>query len=193
MLRHAHVHNPQDIVYGRLPRFRLSDRGRRQAELAGRFLAGRSVAALYTSPLLRARQTAAIVARCLPGTPVRQSRALLEVRTSYQGSPNAIIKPGFSFYEPLKDPGDESMEAVFTRLARFLQRVVRRHAGQTVVAVTHADPIAILRVGLAGLPLTASNLHHTVYPARASVTYVRLLPGEPPRLSYFDIIGEGPG
>jgi broad specificity phosphatase PhoE len=193
VLRHAHVHNPHDIVYGRLPRFRLSDRGREQAELAGRFLSVRPITAVYSSPLLRARQTAAIVARHLPGVTVHQSAALLEVRTSYQGSPDSIIKPGFSFYEPPKHPSDESMEAVFLRLSRLLQRLVRTHSGESVVLVSHADPIAILRVGLQRLPLTAANLHHTVYPARASVTQVQLLPGEPLRLSYFDVVGEGPG
>jgi probable phosphoglycerate mutase len=187
VIRHAEVHNPKDIVYGRLPRFGLSARGREQSEVAARFLAARPVKAIFTSPLLRARQTARILTHYHPLVPIHSARALLEVRTAYQGSPNTILKPGFSFYEPLKDPGDETMQDVFNRMMRFLQRVVRRHAGETVVAVSHADPIAIMRVGLEGHRLTAANMHATVYPARASVTQITLVPGCPLTLTYFNV------
>lgn len=142
--------------------------------------------AIYTSPLLRARQTAQIIAARFPGTVVRASDLLLETRTAFQGSPNSILKPGFSFYEPLHDPSDETMADIFGRMLRFLRRTARRHAGETVVAVSHADPITIMRVGLRGLPLTAQNLHREVYPDRASVTQVTLEPGALPHLTYFN-------
>lgn len=180
------MHNPQDILYGRLPRFRLSEQGRRQAEYTACFLAGRPVSAIYTSPLLRARQTAEMLASHFPGVDVRRSQLLLETRTAYQGSPNSIIQPGFSFYEPLRDPSDETMADIFDRMMRFLRQIARRHAGETVVAVSHADPITIMRVGLRGLPLTAQNLHRELYPQRASVTQVTLEPGRPLHLAYFD-------
>jgi broad specificity phosphatase PhoE len=78
---------------------------------------------------------------------------------------------------------------VFDRILRFLRSVVHHHAGETVVAVTHADPIAIMRVGLDGLPFTAANLHSTVYPERASVTQITLDPNQPLGLTYFDVAG----
>lgn len=187
VVRHAEVHNPKDILYGRLPRFRLNERGREQAEATARFLAARPVAAIYTSPLLRARQTAAILSRYHAGTPLHTSRALLETRTAYQGSPNSILKPGFSFYEPKQHPDDESMEDIWNRMMRILRRVVLRHAGQTVVLVSHADPIGILRVGLERLPLTSQSLHNVVYAARASVTEVVILPDANHTLSYFNV------
>lgn len=190
VVRHAHVHNPDDIVYARLPRFRLSDLGWEQARKLAAFLSGRHIQAIYSSPLLRARQTAAAIAQSFPGMPMHHSSLILEVRTGYQGKPNSIMKPGFSFYEPLVEESDESMEAVYGRLSRFLQRVVRRHAGQTVVVVTHADPITIMRLGLLQLPLTVSNLHSTVYPARASINLVTLTPEREPVLTYFNVSGE---
>ena len=176
-------------MYGRLPRFRLSERGHLQAQQTARFLASRPVTAIYTSPLLRARQTAEVLSQYHPSAPVRSSRALLEVRTSYQGSPNSILQPGFSFYEPPKEPGDETMQEVFERLVRFLRRAASRHRGGTVVAVTHADPIAIMRVGLDRLPMTASSLHSTVYPARSSVTQLTLGPDRPLAVAYFNVAG----
>lgn len=186
-IRHAEVHNPKDIVYGRLPRFGLSPRGQQQAEATARFLDARPISAIYTSPLLRARQTARILTKYHPRVGPRTARALMEVKTSYQGSPNSILKPGFSFYEPLKDPSDETTQQVFDRMLRFLRLLARRHAGGSAVIVSHADPIAILRVGLEGQALTAANLHSTVYPERGSVTQITTGPGHALRLSYFEI------
>ncbi|HEX8918652.1 MAG TPA: histidine phosphatase family protein [Chloroflexota bacterium] len=186
LVRHAEVHNPQDILYGRLPRYRLSARGLRQARLTGLFLKGRSLDAIYTSPLLRARQTARIVADATKTRSVHQARGLIEVLTSFQGSPNSILKPGFSFYEPPRDPADESMQQVFDRMFAFLRLVTRRHQGGQVALISHADPITITRVGLQGLDLTAASLHSVVYAERSSVTQIRFLPDAMPQLSYFD-------
>lgn len=186
MVRHAEVHNPSNIVYGRLPHFGLSAQGRRQAERLARFLAARPVAAIYSSPLLRATQTARILSHYHSNVRVQTSRSLQEVRTGFQGSPNSILKPGFSFYEPRKDPSDETMQDVFDRMLRFLRSAVARHGGETVVAVSHADPIAIMRIGLESVPLTAPNLHGTVYPARGSINQITLVPGEPLAMAYFD-------
>ncbi len=141
--------------------------------------------AIYTSPLLRARQTAQILAAPHPDAELHRSRLLLESRSSYQGSPNSILKPGFSFYEPLPDPNDETMEVIFARMLRFLRLVAGRHAGKTTVAVSHADPITIMRVGLRGRPLNSANLHAEVYPDRASVTQLTLQPGRPLNMAYF--------
>src|SRR5947209_13079623 len=116
LVRHAEVQNPKDIVYGRLPRFGLSERGRSQAEAVARFLSTRDPEAIYTSPLLRARQTAEIIARESPGAVLRRSKSLIEVLTGYQGSPNSILVSGFSFYTPLKREGDETMSDVLTRM-----------------------------------------------------------------------------
>ena len=58
LVRHGEVHNPDDIYYGRIPGYRLSERGREQAAAAGKFLAKRRLAAIYASPQQRAQETA---------------------------------------------------------------------------------------------------------------------------------------
>jgi broad specificity phosphatase PhoE len=186
VVRHAEVHNPKDILYGRLPGYGLSDTGRVQAEATARFLSTKAIEAIYTSPLLRARQTAQIISRYHTGLAVSRSSKLLETKTSYQGSPNSILKPGFSFYDPLMSPEDESMEEIFFRILRFLQTTATRHAGGAAVAVTHADPIAIMRVGLQGKEFNNANLHAVVYPMRASVTQLILRPGKTVEMAYFN-------
>jgi broad specificity phosphatase PhoE len=100
------------------------------------------------------------------------------------------VKPGFSYYEPRAAEGDETMEDVFGRFRRFLRIVTRRHTGRAVVAVSHADPIAIMRLGLMGQEFSAANLHSTVFPARASINLVTLLPDLDPAITYFNVSGE---
>lgn len=159
-VRHGHVHNPRDVIYGRLPRMRLSQRGREEMERTGRYLAEAPLAAIYTSPLLRARQSAVLIARFQPHTPMRRCVWLSEVRTSWQGESNKIqdeIK-GFSYYDPLKAPGDETIYQVFERMNRALRRAARRHAGRTTVCVSHGDPIKILRIAYSGLELTPDSV-----------------------------------
>lgn len=193
MVRHAEVHNPRDIVYGRLPRFRLSTRGQEQAVMVARFLSVRSIDVVYTSPLLRARETAATIARYHPGVRMRVARGLIEVKTSYQGQPNSILKPGFSFYEPRLTDGDETMAMVRDRMLSVLQSLALRHAGGAAVAVSHADPITILRMGLEGAELDTPHLHSTLYAMRSSVTQIVIEPGRPLGLAYFDVADEGTG
>ena len=191
VVRHAEVHNPRDILYGRLPRFRLSARGKEQAHQTARFISTRPLTALYSSPLLRARQTARILLEYQPKLRMHTAHDLIEVGTSYQGSPNSILKPGFSFYDPVRDESDETMAQVRDRMLSVLRRLIRRHVGQVFAVVSHADPIAILRLGLEGRELNNANLHSTVYPARASVLQIALEPDREISLSYFDIVGKG--
>lgn len=172
-------------MYGRLPRFGLSAKGREQAEETGRFTGTRRVDALYSSPLLRARQTADIISQYHPHLRRRTAADLIEVRSSYQGQPNSILKPGFSFYDPVNHECDESMADVFSRMLAFLRMVLRRHQGERVVAVSHADPIVIMRLGLQSAPYTTESLHSEVYPARASVNQITIGPETPMQLEYF--------
>ena len=70
LVRHGEVHNPEGILYGRLPEFRLSELGLSQAETVGRVLGqGHDIVSIVASPLQRAQETAAPLAEAL-GLPV---------------------------------------------------------------------------------------------------------------------------
>jgi broad specificity phosphatase PhoE len=58
-LRHGEVHNPDKILYGRLPGFRLSDTGRHQAEIVAKAFTDVDLVAVLASPMQRAQETAA--------------------------------------------------------------------------------------------------------------------------------------
>src|SRR6266850_6740728 len=88
LARHGEAHNPSALLYGRLPRVRLTGEGRRQARALADFLAPRSLAAIYSSPMLRARRTAEAVLAARSDVPrVRIDADLQEVRTGWQGEP----------------------------------------------------------------------------------------------------------
>ena len=62
LLRHGEVHNPTGILYGRIPGFRLSERGQKQALTVAEHLADHDIVHVVASPLDRAQQTAAPIA-----------------------------------------------------------------------------------------------------------------------------------
>jgi len=170
LARHADVHNPNKVLYGRLPRFKLSELGQQQAAELGRFLAAEPLAALYSSPLLRTRQTAALLAKYHNGLKVQTDKLLLEVRTSYQGVP--LVEVGdFNFYEPMGHPDDETLEMICERLLKFIRLAMQRHRGKSLALVSHGDPVVVMHAYYMGLPLRLASLRQpNFYPERASVT-----------------------
>jgi broad specificity phosphatase PhoE len=170
LVRHGEVHNPQGIFYGRLPRFGLSATGRAQAEAARDFLATRPWTALYTSPLLRARQTATIIAQSRPGLkPCRESR-LTEILSPYEGQPYAVLEAiAWDLFRDVAPPY-ENAQAVVDRLQSVCYALVRRHTGQEVVAVTHGALVVFAQLWGRGLAFTYANERSIQpYPATASI------------------------
>ena len=91
--RHGDVHNPRERLYGRLPRIRLTPEGNRQARALAAFLAPHRLAAVYSSPMLRARRTAeAVVAQQTSVQRVRIDSDLMEIRTSWEGEALASLE-----------------------------------------------------------------------------------------------------
>lgn len=147
---------------GRLPEVHLNERGRQQAlELAGA-LGGLPLTALYSSPLERARETAAPLAEKLglqaqirpglietgvgdwAGQEIKALRRLPEWKT-VQGAPSR-----FRF------PNGELFAETQHRLVEEVELLARAHAAHELVAiVSHADPIKLLVAYYLGMPLDA--------------------------------------
>ena len=142
LIRHGEVHNPRQILYGRLPRFRLSDAGRRQAEATAHWFKGRPVAALFSSPMLRARQTAQAFADRYPRLRIEISAWLNEVYSSYEGWPGATIDArGGDVYTGSGDCFEQPYDIV-ERVRKFTARTRARFTGRQVVAITHLPQVA---------------------------------------------------
>jgi probable phosphoglycerate mutase len=176
-VRHGEVHNPRRVIYGRLPRFRLSPHGIKQATHVAEALAAESVDAVVSSPLLRARQTAARILGRQPALRLQISRDLIEVLTPYQGLPaTEIAFRREDFYTDSPPPFEQPAD-VLARMSRFAARHARRHPGGHVVAVTHGDPIAFFALWAGGAAVTPANKTRLAplgigggYPGHASAT-----------------------
>jgi broad specificity phosphatase PhoE len=165
LARHGEVHNPGNVLYGRLPRMRLTPEGRRQAQALATFLATRPIGAIYSSPMLRARRTADTILAHQPGIArVRLAADLQEIRTGWQGEPlHALERINWDFYSNPRTGTDETLQMIHDRMHRWLRRILRRHAGAEVVGVSHGDPILILAGSLRGLPLHPQRIFPKPY------------------------------
>jgi broad specificity phosphatase PhoE len=162
-------------MYGRLPRWGLSDEGQRQAVALGTFLERRELEGVYASPMLRARRTAATIAQHHPGLRVRVDRRLLEVRSSWEGQPySALDEIKWDFYANRRAPEDETIEQIRDRMLGWVQAVARRHEGEEVVGVSHGDPIIIAVAALRGLPMELAHVRPVPYIPTASVYELHL-------------------
>ena len=149
-VRHSDVVNPHNLYYGRLPGFPLSLSGIAQAEKLGVFFSALNIAAVYSSPQLRCRQTARPIAQA-HHLPVRISRLIREAGASFDGISKAEfekIEPALSNSTPLAEYRRESREDIERRMTLFLRRVARQYPNRSVVAVSHGDPIVVLKAGL---------------------------------------------
>ena len=84
LMRHGEVHNPEGILYGRLPGYRLSELGLEMAETVARFLAVQDVVRVVASPLERAQETAVPIAATFD-LPVETDDRLIEAGNYFEG------------------------------------------------------------------------------------------------------------
>lgn len=147
-VRHGRTPTTGKVLPGRERGLHLSDEGNAQAEEAAERLAVlEKVDAVYASPLERARETAAPIAKRL-GVKVRVDRGLSDCDFGeWTGAElKAVAKlpewrvvqhhpSGFRF------PGGESFTEMYGRVVGAVERLRSGHPGGTVVFVSHADPI----------------------------------------------------
>ena len=156
LLRHGEVHNPGGVLYGRLPGFRLSTTGEAMAEAAAEWFAGRDITHLGSSPLERAQQTAAPVARTL-SLEVQIDERLIEAGNAFGGM--AVAGGSGVFGAPrnwwkLRNPFQPSWGEPYVEIAARLLAAVEaaRDAarGHEAVLVSHQLPIWTTRLHVEG-------------------------------------------
>ena len=196
LVRHGMVHNPEEVFYGRLPRFRLSGEGQRQARAVGKVLKNQKVAAVFSSPLLRARQTADEIFEHYPRMKVQLSRLLLEIHSPWDGKPSRVVDQRRGDIYTGSGPQFEQPGDVAMRVRRFFSRVLKNYPGKNVVAVTHGDVVAFAVLWASGAEVSArykAGLHRygvsDGYPATGSITtflYGSDSVDEQPRINYIN-------
>ncbi|MEO9239606.1 MAG: histidine phosphatase family protein [Jatrophihabitantaceae bacterium] len=150
-LRHGEVFNPDKVLYGRLPGFRLSAAGVEMAELAAKCLAGRPISQLVASPLQRAQETAGPLAEQL-GLPIGTDERLIEAANAFEGrrvvGEGGVLKHPSSwplFRNPIRPSWGEPYAQIAQRMYAVALSVRDRAAGHEAVCVSHQLPIVCLR------------------------------------------------
>jgi broad specificity phosphatase PhoE len=151
LLRHGEVHNPDGVLYGRLPGFELSETGHRMAKLALAALAEHDIRYLVSSPLQRAQQTAAPLAAEF-GLPIAVDDRLTEAGNVFQGlrvsGPDGVLKSPTSwrhYRNPFRPSWGEPYQQVALRMHAALLAARDQAAGHEAVCVSHQLPIVCLR------------------------------------------------
>jgi broad specificity phosphatase PhoE len=165
VMRHGEVHNPDGILYGRLPDFHLSERGRAQAEKVASWLAARDVVYVVASPLERAQETAVPIA-AHHGLVVDTDHELIESHNVFQGE---RVSPGdgalrdprnwWHLRNPRSPSWGEPYREIAARMKGALERARVKGAGHEAVCVSHQLPVETLRRAMTG-----AQLHH--FPTR---------------------------
>jgi broad specificity phosphatase PhoE len=160
LVRHGEVDNPAGVLYGRLPGYHLSGRGRAMAELVCDHLAGRDIAAVISSPMERALETAAPIAQ-RHGLEVSLDDDLLEATNYFQGlkfgvGDGSLRHPRHwpRLVNPFRPSWGEPYLDVAARMTRGVSSglAAARAAGpgREVVLVSHQLPIWVSRLHLEG-------------------------------------------
>ena len=148
LVRHGVTPTTGTVLPGRAAGLDLAPDGRAQADhAASRLGTLGTVRAVYSSPLERARQTAAPIARTC-GVRVRVRKGLNECDFGdWTGRRLADLRKlaawGAVQHRPssFRFPGGESFTEMQARITAELASLAADHPGETIVAVSHADPI----------------------------------------------------
>ena len=169
LVRHGEVHNPDRVLYGRLPAFGLSELGVRMAEGVAEWFVHRAnelrrqPAVVAASPLLRAQQTAAPIAAAF-ALPLRTEPDLIEAENAFEGMSQVgdSLKRDPRLWRHLTNPLRPSWGEPYRRQADRVLGVVDRvrqeavdtlGPGAEAVLVSHQLPIWVTRLAVEGRPL----------------------------------------
>jgi probable phosphoglycerate mutase len=184
LVRHGTTPSTGKVLPGQAPGLHLSEKGRAQAAVAAERVATltKRPTAVYASPLERTRETAAPIAKALR-LRVRAAPGLLEADVGeWTEKPLARLfktkewpavhrwPGGFRF------PGGESFAEMSVRAMDAVLELVAEHRGQSIVAVSHADPIKAVVAAAAGVPL---DLMQRLVISPCSISAVLFTPGGP--------------
>lgn len=177
LIRHASFEGLGRRIAGWTPGVGLDEEGRVQARGLAERLKGVRVAAVYSSPLERARETAEPLAASL-GLEVRPDEAFGEIRYGeWTGldvgglEPDARWRRYNHFRSGTRPPGGELMLEVQARFVGGLERLAAAHAGEAVAVFSHADAINAALMYYLGTPL---DFFFRIEISPASVSILRL-------------------
>jgi len=156
LLRHGEVFNPTGVLYGRLPGYRLSDRGVAMADRLAETLGQRPITHLVSSPLERAQQTMAPIAAALHLEVVLDDR-VIEAGNVFEGltfgvGDGSLRRPSHwrHLVNPLRPSWGEAYVEIAERMSAAIADARSAARGHEAVIVSHQLPIWTTRNALLG-------------------------------------------
>ncbi len=191
LVRHGEVHNPSGVLYGRLPNFHLSETGHLMAKEAAEQLKamGIKVSAIYTSPLVRAQESAKPIEE-LFGIDAKTNELLIEPYNVFEGrklSVKAIAtKPHWwwHFRNPAKPAWGESFKEIIARMHSAIIQAAESVLDGDVVLVTHQLPIWVMHLSSNGKKLMHDPRKRRC--ALSSITTFEIQDGKLVEVGYLD-------
>jgi broad specificity phosphatase PhoE/ribonuclease HI len=168
MVRHGQTEHSAQRRYSGRADLPLTELGERQAAAAAARLATTDgIAAVASSPLLRARQTAKPVADAL-GVALSVHDGLIETDFgAWEGltfaearAQDPDLHTRWLTDTSISPPGGENMDTVHRRVRRARDQLIAEYGSATLVVVSHVTPIkALLRMALDAGPSLMYRLH----------------------------------
>jgi broad specificity phosphatase PhoE len=164
LLRHGEVHNPEGVLYGRLPEFHLSELGQQMAQLLAdhfreRVSQGAKIVYLVASPLTRAQETALPTSSAL-GLEIHTDERIIEAENHFEGlkvtqAELRKLKHLHKLINPLRPSWGESYKAQAARVGAAVQEARLKAIelggdGAEAVMVSHQLPIWAARLSAEG-------------------------------------------
>jgi broad specificity phosphatase PhoE len=181
LIRHGEVEARYQGIFGGRIDMNLSPRGRRQAKILADYLRGKTIDAIYASPMKRVQQTLAPTLKKHGGQQTIFS-GLREVDFGdWTGLNWETVRDKFNFavhewLDQIEKPGapkGESGKTFRARVEPCLREIVEKHRGQNVAIFCHGGVIRMLLAILIDVPLPKTNAFEVEY---ASITQVALHP-----------------
>jgi probable phosphoglycerate mutase len=149
------------IMAGRMPGVPLNEKGRKQAETVAQALAKAPIRHIYSSPMERARETAAYLAGLL-NLPILDAPGINETdigdwtgRSVKQCARTKLWKVVQERPGEMTFPGGESFAGIQVRAAAELRAIAERHPDDLVACFSHADIIRLAAAHFLEMPLNA--------------------------------------
>jgi broad specificity phosphatase PhoE len=156
VIRHGEVENPEKILYGRQPGWRLSQRGQEMAEVIGQWSKPLDLGALHVSPLQRAQETAAPISR-LHGIQITTDEKLIEAANIFEGKKfelgSGVLRHPAAWkhlYNPWKPSWGEPYDEQISRMLAAIFDAKKAAGTKDAIVVSHQLPIWILRSAIEG-------------------------------------------
>ena len=151
LLRHGEVFNPEKVLYGRLPGYRLSDLGEVMAERAAVALRDRDIALVVSSPMERAQQTANPVA-AVHELEIQTDPLLIEADNVFEGQRvsvgDGVLKQPSTWrhlWNPFRPSWGEPYDEIAGRMVAAIHDARDAASGHEAVIVSHQLPVWIAR------------------------------------------------